>query len=298
MLSDCNICFNVVGTREQRQSRVNVMRIVTILVVFYGLCFGTTCYAADRFDMYLKFANVPVGKVFIYQKSNIDNTNIGNIAVYYLNEGEIESFKWHKGNSRATVVNAKINSNSLNVGYFNAYRLFSDGTIEPRSKLETISKNEIKIIDGGQERQIKISNIPWHSYDFDFASLGYAYRFIKDKKSVNSFNVFDIDSSQKPPKFRDFGEVTLTYLSEEVRQTKTLLKYQINGEGLENKGGPIWFDKVDYHLVGFEIQKPDERGYNSGKLVLKRIIELDKKGWQKFKMNSIQQKNSQHRQHH
>ena len=270
------------------------MRIVIESVVFYGLCFSLACNASQPFDIYLKSAKVPVGKVFIYQKSNLDNTNIGKIAVYYSRIGEIESFKWHEGNSRATVVNAKINSASLNVEYFDAYRLYSDGKIMPRSKLETISKNEINIIDGGKERRIKIKNIPWHSYDFDFASLGYSYRFIKDKKSENSFNIFDLDSSQKPPVFRDYGVVTMKYHSEEERRSKTLLKYQINGEGLENRGGTIWFDKVGQHLVGFEIQKPDERGYNSGKLVLDRIIELDEKGWQLFKINSIKQTESLH----
>jgi hypothetical protein len=69
------------------------------------------------------------------------------------------------------------------------------------------------------------------------------------------------------------------------------LKYKINGPGLDNRGGTIWFDKEGEYLVAFEIKKPDEPGYNSGKLLLEKIIELDADGWEAFKMKAINNNN-------
>lgn len=259
-----------------------------VLIISIGITF--CCNATSDFDVYTATDSVPIGQVFIYQKSNIDNSNKGKIAVYYATTGEIESFKWHQGNNRATIVKAKINPSTLNVSYFEASRLFSNGEQKVSAVLDASAENEMVVKLGDEIQRVQIKSMPWHSYDFDFASLGYAYRFLSNKKSEYSFNVFDLDLLQKPPQFKDFGRVQLVYQSDEVRGTRNVLMYKINGPGLDNRGGTIWFDKEGEYLVAFEIEKPDEPGYDSGKLVLEQIIELDDKGWIAFKINAINPK--------
>ena len=101
------------------------------------------------------------------------------------------------------------------------------------------------------------------------------------------FEILDLDLEQSPPRFRNYGSVKLEYRSEEKRWSRNLLKYKIDGPGLDNRGGTIWFDKEGGYLVAFEIAKPDEPGYESGKMTLQQIISLDGNGWEEFKMDAL-----------
>ena len=227
-----------------------------------------------------------VHKVFIYEKSNLDGSNKGKIAVYYAGPDELASFKWHEGNHHATLVKAQMDLKTNTVKLFEAFGADHEGNENLRATLEVQEDRTANIRFGDQ--QDVFENVPekWHSYDFDFASLGHAFHAIRKNQS-NTFHILDVDPTGSGPEFKDFGLVEMEFLGEEEKWSRTLLKYSIDGEGLDNRGGYIWFDKEGSYLVAFEIEKPDERGYDSNKLVLKEVLDLTPTQWSDFKIEKL-----------
>ena len=227
-----------------------------------------------------------VNKVFIYEKSNLDGSNMGKIAVYYAAPAEISSFKWHEGNQHATLVKAKIDLKTHTVVRFEAYGADHDGNESLRATLDVNEDRTASIQFGDQQQIFEFVPDLWHSYDFDFASLGHAYLTLP-KNRTNSFHILDIDPNASGPEFKDFGVVDMEFVDEEMKWSRNVLKYRIDGPGLDNRGGHIWFDKSGKFLVGFEIDKPDERGYDSNKLVLKEVLDLTAEQWSEFKVEKL-----------
>ena len=228
-----------------------------------------------------------VQRVFIYEKSNLDGSNPGKIAVYYEAEDQIESFKWHEGNQHATIVRAGMDMLNHTVRHFKVFRMDHLGNKNLGGELLVDENQNFDIRFGDNEQVFKNTAEHWHSYDFDFASLSYAFRSFQNKDQSISFNILDVDMNESPPKFKDFGLVEMQFIKEEEKFSRNLLKYAIDGPGLDHRGGHIWFDKEGGFLVAFEIDKPDERSYESGKLLLKEVLQLDMEGWKKFKHEAL-----------
>ena len=225
-------------------------------------------------------------KVFIYEKSNWDGSNKGKIAVYYAAPDQIESFKWHEGNNHATLVKARMDLKTHTVVRFEAYGVDHEGNENLRATLQVQEDHTADIRFGDQQQLFESVPDTWHSYDFDFASLGHAFPSFGKEKMI-SFQILDIDPNGEGPEFKDFGKVEMTFLQEEEKWSRRVLKYQIDGPGLDHRGGHIWFDKSGKYLVGFEIEKPDERGYDSNKLVLKEILDKTPDQWAEFKVGRV-----------
>lgn len=263
------------------------MKFFKLGFAFVSIGFLASCAAAAS-KMYSYSANeVPVGKVLIYEKSNLDGTNLGLIAVYTQSNTVIESFKWHTGHTQATKVRAELNPDTLNVKRFDGLQINADGSETTRAELTALADGTFKVNLGGNEQTVSLPETAWHSYDFDFASLGYAFKFINNKKEPIEFNIFDIDLLQNEPQFVDFGSVQLLYQQTEAYAGVPSLKYAIDGPGLDHRGGFIWFSEDNGDLVGFEIEKPDEPGFESGKLVLVDTKTLSEQEWADFQTKAL-----------
>ena len=230
----------------------------------------------------------PVQQVFIYEKSNLDGSNKGLIAVYYEAADQLEAFKWHEGYQQATIVRAGMDLENHTVKRFEAYSMDHLGNTQLRGELDVQDDLTIKLKFGDQEQLFEDAPTLWHSYDFDFTSLGYAFQSRKNLRKPFDFRILDIDMRDSPPKFKDFGEVELRFLQKEEKWGRKLLKYSIDGPGLDHRGGHIWFDQKEGFLVAFEIEKPDEPGYESGKLLLKEVRKMNKEAWAAFKTEVLQ----------
>ena len=138
------------------------------------------------------------------------------------------------------------------------------------------------------DQTVTIEYYPWHSYDFDFASLNITLPHLLDPLAPFTFGVADFPNKrEQAPSFDFKGLVTVDFVSEEERYGALCHKYNIDGLGLENRGGTIWIDKSLRHIVDYEIDLPDEPGYESGKLCLKRIDHMSDESWRKFMMAQI-----------
>lgn len=228
------------------------------------------------------------GKVLVYEKSNWDGSNKGHIAVYFEKANKLESFKWHEGNDQATIVRAWMDSTRHTVRRFEALRVDAAGNENLSAVLQARPGGTLEARLGDHRQEFKNAPDTWHSYDFDFASLGYAYRYLRQDSEPIAFHVVDLDLGESPPVLRDFGNVQMTLQGEENPDGRPLLVYEIDGVGLDNRGGTIRFDKADGYLHSFQIEKPDEPGYDSGKLLLQSVSTMNLAEWRNFKHRQLQ----------
>jgi hypothetical protein len=228
---------------------------------------------------------VPVGQVFIYKKSNQDGTNPHWVATYISDQDYIESLKWSESYPGATLVTAAIDWSTFSV------KKFVGGNISPEG--ERIVGGQLDLLDpagvygikfGDMKDTLRIAGLPWHSYDFDFASLNLVWSHLKDLKSNFSIHIADVVPTEDGPRFSNKGSVEIVYEGEERHKGVACLKYNIDGQGLENRGGTIWLSKTGKHFIEYLIDLPDESNYTDMKFSFDRIEKMDKATWEAFKL--------------
>lgn len=232
---------------------------------------------------------VAVGTAYVYEKSNIDGRHKSDIVQYISSKYSLEAFKY-EGGPEATLVTATIDWDRFSVAELKSWRINAVGD---RTLVVTLdqTRGSNQLVVGGNFRSQKLDQIvtiehyPWHSYDFDFASLNLTLPHLLDPIASFTFGVADFPNKRgQAPSVEFKGLVTVELISEEERYGAPCRKYFIDGAGLENRGGTIWVDKSLQHIVDYEIDLPDEPGYESGKMRLKQIDHMNEEVWLEYKM--------------
>ena len=150
------------------------------------------------------------------------------------------------------------------------------------AELETSSdRTRLVARVGGLESEAALERFPWHSYDFDLASLNVALRFLVDPEGETGFGIVDPVRGPGAPRFAPKGDVVLAYEGPEDRKGLACRRYVLDGPGLEERGGSLWVAKgAEAFLVAFEIDLPDEPGMNSGRLEWLRNETLSAAEWE------------------
>jgi len=256
-------------------------RLLVVLVCF-AACDSTAQAQTEKF----RFASskVPVGTVFHYEKSNIDGSHKSTISVYVADKDRLESLKWHAGSAQSTLVVAEMDWTRFSASKLQSFSLVASK--EPALKATLNYRPEedrVVAAAAGQQWKVAVLQWPWHSYDFDFASLNLTLPHLKDPESPFTIGIADVVYKTDGAEFAYKGAVECRYLGEETRYGTRCRKYHIDGKGLEQRGGHLWVDKAQQHLVDFEIALPDEPGFTSGKLRLLRTEKMNAEQWQQFK---------------
>ncbi len=196
----------------------------------------------------------------------------------------MEAFKWHDDEPQATLVTAEMEWTSFSVRSFRTYRVSAGGERELVAELETSADGaELVARIGGELLRCPRPRIPWHSYDFDFASLNVALRFLVDPKGEVELAIVDPVQSPDGPALAFKGTVRLRYEEDETYAGSSCRRYSIDGQGLEHRGGKIWATRGDeIFFVGFEIDLPDEPGMSSGRLEWIESATHSPEEWQRF----------------
>lgn len=224
---------------------------------------------------------VETHKAYFYLKSNIDGTRPSNVAHYLPDKDWIESLKWNDDYPGATLVLAKMNWKTFSVGRFETYSIDEQGERTPRVVMtDDLQKRRVVISMNGQEFSTDTPHYPWHSYDFDYASLVHTLPHLVDPEGT--VEVGRLDLVRETNAFTFIGMVEVKYIADEEREGTLCRKYHVDGEGLENRGGDLWIDKAAGHLVDYEIDLPDEPGFVSGKMKLVRIEKMTSEQWAQF----------------
>lgn len=241
------------------------------------------CLNAQQ-DKFVQPGIIPdIHTLYTYQKSNWDGSNASQVFLYIKDTNRLESFKWSKGDKWSTLVSAAFNWNEFVVNKIQNHRIDAQGNKTLVAELNLESTNNIKFQIGDFQDSMILSDPFWHSYDFDFASIGFAWRALKEKRNSFSFHIADAAFINNKPGFENKGRVDVEFIEEEWINGKQLFKYKIDGPGLQNKGGFIWVNPANNYMIElFRIEHPDEEGLENGQLKLLKTQYLSPAEWEKF----------------
>jgi hypothetical protein len=230
---------------------------------------------------------VPVGRVFHYLKSNRDGTHPGLIALYVAAQDRIEAFKYDSGGSQATLVVGFLDWEAMTVRRLEAYGVRRGEPDQPRAWLDSDWKAGGVRVFYAPDSLVRIARWPWHSYDFDFASLNLVLPHLRQPEGRLEFGRADIVRVGDGAEFRDLGALALEYEGRETRQGVAVRRYRLDGPGIENTTGLIWAAVEQGHIVEFELPIPDEPGYTDGRLRLLRVETLTPEGWHAWRRRMV-----------
>ena len=80
-----------------------------------------------------------VGTAYVYEKSNIDGSNKGDIVQYVASRDSLEAFKWVEGKPDATLVTATIDWNRFSVRELKSWKIKANGV---RTLVVTLDQTE------------------------------------------------------------------------------------------------------------------------------------------------------------
>lgn len=242
--------------------------------------------SSNRLDVegFRHSGDLPVGRVYRYRKSNVDGSNPSHVDLYVASPTRIESFKYHVGYPEGTLVVAEMDWETFSVSRFETTKVYPDGTSKPVAELE-VKGNTIHGKVGPNRFQLEVEFFPWHSYDFDLASLNVSLRHLAEPEETVWLGMIDVVQGRLACK----GMVELAYLGEEDRRDERCRRYGIDGPGLDDRGGDLWVRMGDDPvIVEYEIDLPDEPGMVSGKLSLLGSETMDAEAWGKHRTNKLQ----------
>jgi hypothetical protein len=226
---------------------------------------------------------VAVGNALHYKKSALDGSKPAYISVYVLDRDRLESFKWHDKSNAATLVQAQMDWQRFSVREFKSWHLERGRAPELQGTLDANrdgTQLEVSFVQGGP---VKIDRWPWHSYDFDFASLGVTLPHLRNPEADVIFWRTDVVFVGEDVGFAEIGGVRLHFEATEMRNERQLRRYSIGGAGLEHQYGKLWSDVRSGQMVEYQIPIGDEPGYKDVRLVLERIELMSATQWEAFK---------------
>jgi hypothetical protein len=225
--------------------------------------------------------------IYEYRKSNWDGTHSSSIFLYIADSNRLESFKTREGGETATLVTAIIDLEKFSIKQFQNHRLQKGKEPMLIATLKMTGEKTIKIEVGDMRDSLVLTDLPWQSYDFDFAGLGFTWRALKDKKDSFWFHIADAALVNGNMAFVNKGKVEVKFAGYETVNNKSCLKYIVDGAGLENKGGSIWINPESFMIEQYKIALPDEPGFENGMLQLVRTEMMHPLDWEKFKKRKL-----------
>src|SRR5690606_30680009 len=137
------------------------------------------------------------------------------------------------------------------------------------------------------DKSIRIDRWPWHSYDFDFASLGLTLPRLRDPELDVIFWRTDVVFEGDSMELAQLGGVRLHFESSGRRSERAARRYSIGGAGLGHFYGKLWTDAQSGLLLEYEIPVGDEPGYSNVRLRLEHMEPMTPAEWQSFKKTRI-----------
>ena len=236
---------------------------------------------------------IRIGEVAHYVKSNLDGSTPARVSIFVAAPDKLEVAKVEKGVNDAAWVRAAFNWHLFTADRIDAAVIELDGSVEERASLDVDRKaGVVQIKIGDRTGSAPWGHLPFHIYNFDFTSLNFAWRHLKDPKAAFEIGVMDPTFQAEGEPFVYRGKAKIEYVADEKLHGKRCRKYRISGPGVGGATGWIWADRKGDWLEKIEIPFPDNPDWNSFKLELERIETMTPEGWKKFIADSLAKANA------
>lgn len=234
---------------------------------------------------------ITIGTVYHYVKTNLDGTHPEYVSTYVAARDRIESYKFHPGTARAGLVVAWMDWETFSARRLESWQVFAGGERKLFATLSFLRAEmaaEVSIpATGRPPERTAVGRLPFHVYNFDLASLNFAFRHLVNPKGRFVVGVADPTFRGTGPLFAYRGEAAVTYAGEEVRGGAACRKYRIDGAGLENRGGHIWVDRRGGFFRDVEIELPDNPDWHSFKFRLTAVEQMTRAAWERFMLSRL-----------
>lgn len=244
--------------------------------------------SAQVSELQFDAAKVPRGTVLHYLKSQLDGTRATHVSVYVADQERLESLKWEPHAKAATLVTARMDWPRFSVRELRSWQLARGQVPALRGTLEAIqngSRLKVSFVKGGT---VPVSHWPWHSYDFDFASLAVTLPHLRDPQADFMFWRTDVIFVGEGTDFAEVGGIRMRFEAVELRNDQQLRRYSIGGAGFAHQYGRLWTDAQTGLLVEYQLPLGDEPGYDNVHLQLQRMEPMTPAQWEAFKRSRVE----------
>ncbi len=231
-----------------------------------------------------------VGRIYSYVRSNSDGSEAETIHVYRARRDHLEVTKMRDRCTNAAFVTA-----DLDLASGQATRL-TGGRLRPNAGHEDFAlltwDPEARRIDavarppGGDDelrQSVVVPDESWHLYDFDLASLTITAQYRPRPREDFSFGLPLIWLGEDPTDFlRYLGRADARFVREEDHEGRRALRFEVGGTAFSGKGGPLWFDAAEGHVLGAQWGIPNHAEYRDFKLRLTGVSDGGADEWRRL----------------
>lgn len=262
---------------------------MAILLIFAayaaGVVFSQTGSSVNKFKY--QPDKIKVGTVYHYTKSGIDGFKPMTVSIYIDSKDGLQVFKTHPGSDDAAFIICDMDWGNFSANGLRSMKLWKS---DRRDLVATLAFQPgeksylVKIQDN--EEITPIPYFPVHVYNFDFITLNFIFRHLKDPQQSFKIGIADPDFSGQSL-FVYKGEATIDYVEDTDYKGFRCRKYRISGKGMGNTEGWIWVDREGGYFVNVEIPVPDNPDWKDFKFELKKIEMMTPEKWGNYIGTSI-----------
>lgn len=262
--------------------------MVGLLVSSLAFCgcaslFSPAAVGVEAFQF--EASRVPVGVVYHYIKSNLDGSTPERISLYMSDQTTLEAYRWREPRPQmAFHVKATMDWDRLSASRLESRRMVRFGGEQLNAVAEyTPGTRSMSIEFADKSRYVvQIDHLPFHFYQFDLASLNVAFRQLIDPTKPFQVGLVNPTFATTGSALEYRGLAMVTYEKDETHNEFPCRRYRIDGPGLKNKGGSIWVERSEGHIIDLEIQLENHPDWTSFKLKFVGKETMDAAAWQAF----------------
>ncbi|HTU11998.1 MAG TPA: hypothetical protein VMG08_13995 [Allosphingosinicella sp.] len=228
-----------------------------------------------------------VGRLYSYVRSNSDGTEAERIHVYRAARERIEVAKM-RGRCR----NAAFVTGELDLTTGQARRLHA-GRLRPNAGHENFG---LLSFDPGRQRidiavttpegeirdSVAVPDQPWHLYDYDLASLTITAQYRPDRRANFSFGVPLVLVRPGNDILSYLGRADARFVRSERHNGRRAHRFEVGGPAFGARGGPLWFDAADGHIIEARFGLPNHVEYRDFRLRLTRVSDGGPAAWRRL----------------
>src|SRR5690349_10421316 len=228
-----------------------------------------------------------IGRIYTYVRSDRDGAEAETVHVYRESRTHIGVAKMRGRCNNAAYVTAELD---LERGF--ATRL-GGGRLRPNAQREEFAvltyDPAARRLDGRVETPngpiILTSNVadtPWHIFDFDLASLTITAQYRPNRRANFSFGMPLLWPDDGANPLRYLGRAELRFVRAERHSGRRALRFEAGGPAFGTRGGPIWFDARDGHILEASWGIPNHSEHRDFRLLLTRVSDGGEAEWRRL----------------
>ena len=230
-------------------------------------------------------ATDPVGRIYSYIRSNSDGSEAETIHVFRAATDWVEVTKMRARCTDAAFVTAEFDLARNQARRLVGGRLLPGAGHRDVAVLEHDAERgqvtaRIALPGGPLNLTLTAPHQPWMLYDFDLVDLSVMNQLRDGRRADLNLGVALFWNDGEPrDALRWLGSASVRFVGEERRDGRPTLRFETQGPAFGERGGPIWFDAADGHIVAADLGLPNHAEYRDYRLRLTRVSDGGPASW-------------------